>query len=213
MTRKPTVKILVVDDHEMTRDGLELLLAGADEVSELSFRGGLATFSRDLEQAKPDLVVLDLILQDGSGLQALDVVTNSPLNAKAIILTGRDAIADLLVARRKGAAALVSKADPGHCVLDALGSVMAGCFYCSPRFAALLAEADAQNLTLSKRQLEILKLLSEGLANKEIAHELGVTEVTVSHHLRQLRGRFGVQKVREILPKALELGLISALPS
>lgn len=207
------LKILIVDDHEMTRKGLELLLSGAAGIEEISFRTGVSTLADDIAQFGPDVIILDLILQDGSGLKALDQVAESKTGCKAIILTGRDAVADLLIAKRKGAAALVSKADPGEYILYALQSVMGGEFYCSPRFASLLNKIDAQKLVLSKRQQQILKLLSEGLANKEIAHELGVTEVTVSHHLRQLRDRFGVQKVREILPKALEVGLISSLPS
>jgi len=206
-------RVLVVDDHEMTRAGLKLLFSSTENIGKVFFRPGLGSLKEDFEAMQPDVLVLDLILQDGSGLEALDIVHAVSPETHTVILTGRDAVADLLTAKRKGVAALVSKADPSAAILEAVEQALAGYFYCSPRFAAMLDETSEKDLLLSKRQQQLLSLLAEGLANKEISYQLNIAEVTVSHHLRELRGRLGVATVREILPKALEMGLISSLPS
>lgn len=160
-----------------------------------------------LQENAADLVILDLDLPDLAGPAMLVEVLGAG-HRKVVVLTGANSGLVLKTCIDLGALAVVSKADPADCALDAIAAAAEGRSYVSPTAQRLIAELALPAIQLPARQLSILHLVAEGLSNKEIGYRLGIAAPTVSFHLAELRRRLGAESNRQLVNRALSAGLL-----
>jgi DNA-binding NarL/FixJ family response regulator len=178
------MRVVLVDDHEAMRVGLEVLLE----------RGGIETIGTaatiaDAEEAfrslVPDVAVIDAQLPDGSGLQLVRKLRGEQPEVGVLIYTGAEEVAVLADALESGAQGFVLKLGGVKRLIEALHRVAGGERYVDPAIRALLdAEADGKPLLLTKREGEVFDLLARGLTGEEIATHLTISAETVRTHIR-----------------------------
>ena len=217
------IRILLVDDHAIVRAGLRLLIhrePGLQVVGEVSNgRDALAS----LQAHSPDIVLLDLDLGEENGLDLLPRLLEADPPPRVIVLTG---LRDQQTHQRAvslGALGIVNKENAQEVILSAIARVHAGEAFLDPKLtASLLAQltgsqsqkqADpeaAKIASLSKRELEVVKLVGEGLKSKEIAGKLFISEITVRHHLTSIFAKLDVSDRVELMLYAYRNGLAQA---
>jgi len=207
-----TERILIVDDHPLTRDALAGLLAqnGFDVV------GQAGSGAEAIEQAgklRPDLVLLDLSMPEMSGLEALPRVRTAAPGAEVVVLTASEDEDSLLGAIRGGAAGYLLKSEPPERIVAFLRGVANGEAALSGPIARRLLDQmreggsgprpvpDDVAKVLSARELEVLLLLDRHLGTDEIAQRLFISEHTVRSHVKSLLGKLGVSSRREALER------------
>jgi DNA-binding NarL/FixJ family response regulator len=203
-------RILLVDDHPLTRSALSGLLTqhGFDVVGEAE--DGSAAVQRAVELA-PDLVLLDLSMPGVDGLTALPRLREAAPHCEVVVLTASETEEKLLGAIRAGAAGYLLKSEPPERIVDFLRGVADGEAALSGAVARRLLEQvranggrgsgvpDSIAAVLSARELEVLLLLDEHLATDEIAKRLFISEHTVRSHVKSLLRKLGVSSRREAL--------------
>lgn len=201
---------LLVDDHALFRDAL--LSWMSERLPELRWQvaGSLAQALDCLAAAPPDLTLLDLTLPDSRGLDTLRSVLRRHPGLRVMVLSadaGRDLVLDAL---DSGACGFVPKRVDGELMASAMRSVLAGGIYV-PAIGALdevtAAPAAEPEGGLSPRQLDVLRLVEQGLSNKAIMRALDMSESTVKTHLRAIFLRLGVDNRTQAAAAARRLGL------
>jgi DNA-binding NarL/FixJ family response regulator len=206
LKREKPCRVLIVDDHEIVRTGLSLLLkSNGFEVAGIVKTG--VEVIPFLQTELVDIILLDLGLPDVHGLTILTELVGVH-DASVIVLSGDLDAATCDTALKMGARAVVSKSDPSAMVIKALGEVKLGRTFCTPAIEALLSNRQSQSVTLSPRQMAILHFFALGETNKEIGYRLRIAAPTVSFHLREIREKIGAQHNRKIVEKARSIGLI-----
>ncbi len=206
-----TERILIVDDHPLTRDALAGLLTqnGFDVV------GQAASGQEAIELAealKPDLVLLDLSMPEMDGLTALPLIQAVAPGAEIVVLTASEDEHNLLGAIRAGAAGYLLKSEPPERIVAFLRGVAQGEAALSGAVARRLldqvregggrtAVPDSVAHVLSARELEVLLLLDQHLGTDEIAARLFISEHTVRSHVKSLLAKLGVSSRREALER------------
>jgi DNA-binding NarL/FixJ family response regulator len=205
-----TERILLVDDHPLTRSALAGLLTqhGFDVVGEAS--DGEEAIER-AEKLRPDLILLDLSMPGLDGLSALPRLREAAPECEVVVLTASGTEENLLSAIRGGAAGYLLKSEPPERIVDFLRGVAQGEAALSGAIARRLLEQvrvgggrgggvpDAIAAVLSARELEVLLLLDEHLGTDEIAKRLFISEHTVRSHVKSLLRKLGVSSRRDAL--------------
>ena len=206
-----TERILLVDDHPLTRDALAALLTqqGFEVVGDASTGEEAIAAARTL---RPDLVLLDLTMPGMDGLTALPRIREEAPDAEVVVLTASDAEENLLAAIRGGAAGYLLKTEPPEQIAAFLRGVVRGEAALSGGVARRLLDRvreggrldtipEAITRTLSAREVEVLLLLDEHLGTDEIAQRLFISEHTVRSHVKSLLRKLGVSSRREALER------------
>jgi DNA-binding NarL/FixJ family response regulator len=207
-----TARVLIVDDHPLTREALAGLLAANDFEVVGQASGGAEAI--DLAgKLRPALIVLDLTMPDMSGLEALPLLREAAPEAEVVVLTAAEDDANLLAAIRGGAAGYLLKGEPPEKIVSFLRGVSQGEVALSGPVARRLldrvregglqsdAVPDSIANLLSARELEVLLLLDQHLGTDEIAQRLIISEHTVRSHVKNLLAKLGVSSRREALEK------------
>jgi DNA-binding NarL/FixJ family response regulator len=211
------MRILLADDHILIRENLSDFLQELDnDVTVLE--AGTLEEAKDIAAgaAVPDLIILDLKMPGMNGVDGvLDMIQTHP-DVPVIVLSGSTSRTDALDALNAGARGFIPKTIRGKAMLSALRLILAGETYIPP---AVLGQTDeigniadgepAQNgilELLTAREKEVLALLVKGYQNKNIAHELGLKEVTVKVHLQHIYQKLGVSSRTQAVAKALSTG-------
>jgi DNA-binding NarL/FixJ family response regulator len=200
-------RVLLVDDHPMIAAALEMLLRGTDY--ELLGRARTAAeATRLIAKLKPDLLLLDVHLPDGSGLDVLKRVSGPRTRRKTILLTAGMDEAQLLAAADLSPDGMVLKtSDPGH-LLECMDAVVAGGRWIDPEISEQTRQAEAKAASappLTRRERELIELVRQGLRNRDIAAELGVTEGTVKVYLHAIFDKLHVENRTELALRSAEL--------
>jgi DNA-binding NarL/FixJ family response regulator len=206
-----TERILIVDDHPLTRDALAGLLAhnGFDVVGQAGSGEEAIDQARELH---PDLVLLDLSMPGMDGLAALPKLRDAAPNAEIVVLTASEDESNLLGAIRAGAAGYLLKSEPPERIVAFLRGVAQGEAALSGAVARRLLDQvrdgnarttvpDSVAQALSARELEVLLLLDRHLGTDEIAGRLFISEHTVRSHVKSLLHKLGVSSRREAVEK------------
>jgi len=200
-------RVLLVDDHPMIGQALQMLLRDTDY--ELVGRAKTAAeANKQIQSLKPDLVLLDVHLPDSSGLDVFRRMVRTRSRPKVILLTAGMDEAQLLTADELEPEGMVLKtSDPGL-LLESMDAVVAGNHWVDPEIAERTRQAQQRAALappLTRRERELIELVRQGLRNRDIAAELGVTEGTVKVYLHAIFDKFRVENRTELALRAAEL--------
>jgi len=218
---KHKIRILLIEDHPEYREVIELALKKEPDM-ELhgQFGSAEAALHRLQERprhSEPDIILLDLNLPGMGGLEALPLLSQAAPSAKIIILTQSDKEEDVLCAITLGAAGYLLKSASLRQITDGIRMVMAGGASLDADVARFLLKTLQANLPrktpeplLSKREMEILTLLAEGLVQKEIALKLNISSTTVVTHINHIYGKLNVTNAPSAINKAHLSGMFTS---
>jgi DNA-binding NarL/FixJ family response regulator len=208
------IRVLLVDDHVVLRDGLQALLAAQQD---LVVVGAVSTGADALRLAAahaPDVVVLDLRLPDRNGIYVARDLRQHDVRVGILILTGHGTPQHVRAARRVGVAGFLPKETAGGKVVEALRVVARGGTAFDPSIDPAVATRTAYPLEgmtvepLSERELDVLRLVATGARNRAIGARLGISERTVEVHVGAILGKLGVGSRMEAATTAGQLGLV-----
>ena len=200
-------RVLLVDDHPMIGAALEMLLRGSSY--ELLDRArSVAEANRAILREKPDLILLDVNLPDGTGLDVLRRLVRTRARPRVILLTaGMDESQLLTAADLRPEGMVLKTSDPGL-LTEAMDAVAAGNRWIDPEIADRTRRAQERadsTPALTRRERELIELVRQGLRNRDIATELGVTEGTVKVYLHAIFDKLQVENRTELALRAAEL--------
>lgn len=198
------MKVLLIDDHPLFRQGLRTLLLPLDAELEIDEAGACAEALERLATAVYDLVLLDLKLPGQSGLDALEALREAAPAAPIVVLSGEDDPRTIRGAIDRGAMGFIPKSSTQELLIQALRLVLAKGIYLPP---AALDGMDADLPSLTPRQLEVLRCVIQGLPNKVIARVLDISDWTVKQHVSEVLHRLGARNRTEAVYAAAKSGL------
>ncbi len=207
--------VMIADDHVLVRAGVSGLLAGSSRYRLCGESSDVAGCLGQLEALRPDLLLLDIMLPDMSGIDAVAQVRERAPGVKILFLSSQDSHEVVMRALQTGVDGFLSKDFVLSELELALDSVCAGNRYLSPRISHVLVDAmttpasavPAGPVELTGRQLEVLRCISRGLSNKQIARELTISPKTVEFHRSQLMQRLDLHDVASLTRYAMQAGL------
>ena len=189
-----SIRLLLVDDHEMVRAGLRALLGDVEDLEIAGEAGDVEGAIRAAASLRPDVVLMDLRLPDGSGLEACREILSAAPQIRILFLTSHSDEQAVMSTVLAGAAGYVLK-DIGHqALVKAIHDAAAGRPSLDPRVAAPVAHRMQHADTLTKQEQRVLALVVEGKTNKEIALALGLSDKTVKNYLSNAFQKLGVAR-------------------
>lgn len=204
------MKILVVDDHALVREGLRQVLKGLDEQVEVLQAGNCAqAYVLAREHTDLNLVLLDYHLPDQNGLDALGVLAEHHPELPVILLSGSANIGIMRQVMQSGAFGFVTKSSLSDELLNAVRTVLNGDVYIPPQLSqsrVTTAEATTARSQLTQRQQLVLKCLLDGMSNRDIAEQLFLAEETVKSHVTAILRHFEVQNRTQAVVAATRVG-------
>jgi DNA-binding NarL/FixJ family response regulator len=188
-----TIDLLLVDDHEMVRAGLRSLLASVNEINIVGEAGSVAEAVREAERLKPQVVLMDLRLPDGSGIDACRDILSSLPQTRILFLTSYSDEEAILSTVMAGASGYLMKEIGQHALIRAIADAAAGRPILDSR-STQPVETKIKNVALSPQERRVLALVVEGKTNKEIAAALYLSDKTVKHYLSNACVKLGVSR-------------------
>ena len=207
------IRILIVDDHAVVRQGLRMFLALDPELEVLGEAGDGVEALEQARRLRPDVVLMDLLMPRMDGVAATAAIRTELPDVEVIALTSVLEDDAVIGAVRAGAMGYLLKDTQADDLCRAIKAAAAGQVQLSPHAAArLLREVRAPESpeTLTERESDVLRLLARGKANKEIARELAVGEQTVKSHVGHILATRGVQSRTQAALHAVRIGLVPA---
>jgi two-component system, NarL family, response regulator DevR len=205
-------RVLIVEDHQVVAEGLAALINDQKDMTVVGHAASVADSIAKVAELKPDLVLVDFRLTDGTGADAATGIRQLRPETKLIFLTREDSDAARFAALEAGASAFIHKSRAAQDVVEAIRTVAEGGTLFTPRSIAQLLnsrrEIEAQLERLTSREKEVLRLMAEGISSREIASKLGISYTTVRTHIRSLGSKLGVHSKLEAIVKARDLALV-----
>jgi DNA-binding NarL/FixJ family response regulator len=212
------IKVIVVDDHTIVRDGICALLALVQDIEVVGEAGSGTDALKLVKNLAPDVVLMDIAMPDMGGLEAIRHISKEFSKIKVIALTQHDDKEFVLPVIEAGASGFISKIAASSELASGIRSVFHGDSYLSPSVAKVLIEdykhkgsrdgSDPYN-HLTERELEVLRLAAEGHTTQEIADTLVVSPKTVEGRKTSLMAKLGIHNRTELIKYALRKGIIS----
>jgi DNA-binding NarL/FixJ family response regulator len=202
-----SIRILVVDDHPMLREGIASLVASQ---ADMELVAEASTGREALEQFRnhrPDLTLMDLQMPDMGGIEAMIAIRDEFPGAGIIVLTTYKGDVQVLRALKAGARAYLLKGLLRKELLETIRAVHAGQKRIPPEVAAVLAD-HAVDATLTSREIDVLRLIAGGNANKLIGDQLSITEETVKGYVKSILSKLGASDRTHAVTVALKRGII-----
>jgi DNA-binding NarL/FixJ family response regulator len=207
------IRVAVVDDHIIFRDGVCRLLSAEPGLMVVAEAGRGAEAAAMVERESPDILLLDLALGDMSGLDVLRALDLTDAKVRVILLTGSIRSEQVLEALQLGARGLVLKESPTAMLVKSIRCVMQGQYWFGHEQLPNLVEALRRSSappppspadTLTTRELRVIAAVVEGRTNRDIAQELGISAQTVKNHLTHIFDKLGVSTRLELALYAIE---------
>lgn len=205
-----TVRVLVVDDHPVVRDGLRGMLEGQPDLEVVGDASDGRQALDAVERDPPDVVLLDLRMPVLDGVAVIEQLAARHPSVRVLVLTTYDTDHDIVRAVEAGATGYLLKDTPREELFRAVRAAARGEPVLAPGVAARLMGRlrSPQPETPTERELDVLRLVARGLTNRTIARELFVSEATVKTHLVHVFGKLGVDDRTAAVTAALDRGLI-----
>ena len=206
-----TNRVLLIDDHELIRQGLARAFERDDEMTVVGQAGSVAEGVAAYAELEPDVVVTDLELPDGHGLEVVREVRARPTTVGLVVLTMHAGDDQIFAAMEAGASAFVGKDSKATDVVSAArhAAVAPRTFLCAGLSAAMMRRATAPAPPrLSAREEEVLALLADGMGTAEIAGSLYMSESTAKTHITHIYQKLGAANRAQALVAAMRLGLL-----
>jgi DNA-binding NarL/FixJ family response regulator len=217
MTIDAPIRIVLVDDHPMFRDGLRKLLESDVGLRVCGEAGDAAGAVETVRALKPDVVLLDIAMPDASGLEVLRLLEDEHVSTRVLVLTASIARGESVQALQLGARGLILKAAASQLLFEAIRVVLTGRFWIDsealPDLESCLRQLLGRNqmalndFSLTPRERQILTALVDGSSNRDIADRFGLSEITVKHHLKSIFDKCGTSSRVELVLFALRHGL------
>jgi len=196
-------RLLIVDDHTLFREGLRTILETEEDIEVVADVDNAEDIVELVWQTRPDLLLLDIRMPQGSGLDAIPAVLKICPTTQVLVLTASDDREEHVRAFRLGAKGVVLKDSARQTLIQAIRTVCTGQLWMDPRMSDALAteltrfESDATSARedngLTERELEIVRLVASGYKNKEVGATLMISERTVKTHLTNIFQKLGVR--------------------
>ncbi len=201
------ILVLTVDDHALLRKGIVGLVNAESDMKVVAEASTGLEATKQFKQHRPDITLMDLQLPDMSGIEAMIAIRQEFPEARIIVLTTYAGDVQVVRALKAGARGYLLKADVNEQLLDTIRSVHAGHRWIHPEVAAELAEYTGTE-ALTVREIEVLRLIATGNANKEIGAKLSVGEDTVKRHVTNILGKLNANDRTHAVTIALKRGII-----
>jgi NarL family two-component system response regulator LiaR len=208
-----TIRIVIADDHSVVRRGLRMFLQLDPELEVVGEAADGAEAVRLARQLQPDIILMDLLMPVMDGITATATVRRELPETEVLALTSVLEDASVVGAVRAGAIGYLLKDTQADALCRAIKAAAAGQVQLTPQAAARLMQvvsAPDSPEALTERETEVLRLVAQGLANKQIAHSLHIAEKTVKVHVSNILSKLGVQSRTQATLYAIRIGLVSA---
>jgi DNA-binding NarL/FixJ family response regulator len=207
MSDEPIISILCVDDHPLVRKGIASILANEPTLKLVGEAGNGHEAVEMFGRLHPDVVLMDLRMPEMDGIEATKQIRKINPEAKIIALTSYDGDQDIYKAIEAGVRGYILKEMVHTKVIDAIRTVHSGKRLMPTEVAERLSEYFPQ-VALTPREIEVLKYVGKGMANKEIAHHLGTASGTVKMHVQNILAKLGASDRTHAVTIALERGIL-----
>jgi len=208
-----TIRVLIADDHSVVRQGLRMLLALDPAIEVIGEAADGDEAVRLTQELEPDIVLMDLLMPKMDGITATAAIQQQRPGTAVLALTSALDDESVVGAVRAGAVGYLLKNTDATDLIRAIKAASTGQVQLSPEAAAQLMRgthptvAPPETGSLTEREQEVLRLLARGLANKQIARDLGIGEKTVKTHVSSILTKLGVQSRTQAALQARQMGL------
>jgi DNA-binding NarL/FixJ family response regulator len=199
-----TIKILLVDDHPLVRDGLRARLEAMPQFEVVAEAGGAAEALEQAARCDIDLVLMDINMRGTNGIEATAQFKQAFPRIAVLILSMHDKLEYVSQAIQAGARGYVLKDAPGKDIVVAIETVMSGGIYYSAALARQLAQPHTQDNQLTSREHEVLRHIANGESNKQIARALDLSVRTVETHRLNIKRKLGIEGQAELIRFAVQ---------
>jgi DNA-binding NarL/FixJ family response regulator len=206
MKDETSIRVLVVDDHPITRTGIAVILRSQPDMQVCAQAGTVKDAVKLFEDYNPDLTLMDLRLPDGHGVEAIRLIRQKKPFAKIIVLTTYEGDEDIHQALQAGAMGYLIKGMSHDVLVRAIRRVYEGNRFLPPPVSQALSSRSSGS-ALSQREREVLSLMVAGNSNREIGEKLHIKEPTVKSHITLILMRLGVTDRTQAVVEALKRGL------
>ena len=206
-TNPSPIRILLADDHPLLRDGVAGLVADQPDMKLVGEASNGREAIDQFRKHRPDITLLDLQMPEVNGIDAILAIRGEFPEARIVVLTTYAGDTQILRALKGGAQAYLLKSALRRELLDTIRAVHKGQRRIPPEVAAQLAEHAADD-QLTSREVEVLRLIAAGKANKLVARDLSITEETVKGHVKSILSKLGASDRTHAVTIALRRGII-----
>lgn len=208
MSQSLPIRIALVDDHSLVRDGVRALLSARPQFEVVGEAENAAQGLKLCEEVKPDILLVDIGLQDMNGLELTQLVRSRCPAIKILILSMYDNQEYVATSIRAGASGYVLKNAPSREIVAAIEAIATGGTFYSAEVTLKLVSKKAEENELTPREVQVLVGLAKGLDNKTIARDLAISVRTVETHRLSIRRKLKVDKPAGLVKYAMEHGLL-----
>lgn len=193
------IRVMIIDDHEVVRRGIAEIVDRSEGLTVVAEGGSVAETLRRAPLVRPEILLVDLQLPDGTGIDIIRALRETVPEARAVVLTSFDDDDALAEALEAGARAYLLKTVRGAEIADVIKAVAAGRTLLDDR-TVTRRRADHEDPTadLTPSERKVLELIGDGLSNREIGEKLGVAEKTVKNHITSLLAKMGLQRRTQV---------------
>lgn len=211
-----TIKTIIVDDHPVVRFGVRQMLSTADEIEVVAELDDVDNLVETIQETEADIILLDLELENTHGVDALRLVRENAPDVRVIIYTSHDEEDRIVQAAELGVDGYLLKGCGQHELVSAILSVSSGGIALESTVAGKLmhhmnrrsSATDSNTVRFSKRETQVLELLSSGKTNREIGEGLFISESTVKFHVHAILNKLDASNRTEAVSIAAQLGLV-----
>jgi DNA-binding NarL/FixJ family response regulator len=211
------INIMIADDHSMVREGIKQLLELDGDITVIAEANNGKQCLELLDEKRTDVLLLDINMPNMNGLQVLQYMRDKKMKVKVLILTIHNEVEYLMRAVEIGVNGYVLKDSESSVLKKAIFSVNKGETFIQPELAPLLKvrmdeknnSLESEDESLTRREIEVLKLIAEGLFNKEIAYTLDISEKTVKNHVSNIFKKINVSDRTQAAVYAIKNNFVS----